>query len=697
MNAILKIKLYMKKIVVLLILIFATSHLYAEDGHLLWLRAKATGKVSVVSSSKSATITIAKQELEQSWQGKNGAKLLLTIKKYKEIKGDGFKLSENEIQANTELGILYGAYELLRRQQTGESLLNVISSPSYERRVLNHWDNLDGSVERGYAGNSIFWHDMEKGFAVTDNDRKLWKEYARANASIGINGAVLNNVNSSKLMLTTECLQKVKAISEVLRPYGIKTYLSVKFSSPTLIGGLKTSDPLDPEVIKWWNGKAKEVYKMIPDFGGFLIKANSEGEPGPQDYGRTHAEGANMLADVVKPYGGTIMWRAFVYEINSKDRGTQAYNEFMPLDGKFRDNVIIQVKNGPVDFQPREPFNPLFGAMKKTSVMPELQITQEYLGHSVQLVYLANMWEEFLKSDTYQEGAGSTVARTTDGSIFPQKYTAIAGVANIGLDANWCGHHFAQSNWYAFGRMAWDNQITSEQIAEEWLKMTFVPIEEKENSGSEWEKNFLEPVKQLMLASHEAAVNYSMPLGLHHIFAGLNNTHYGPGPWFGPEGIRTDWTAAYYHKADSFGIGFDRTQKGSDAVSQYHEPLKSKFANVATCPEIYLLWFHHVPWNYKMQSGRILWDELCYTYDKGVKEVREFQKTWDKVQPYVDEQRFTEVQSKLRTHSRDAQIWKDGCLLYFQQFSKLPIPFDIERPVYDLDYLLKTDLTDYLK
>lgn len=687
----------MKKTLVFLILISTTFNLHAEDGHLLWLRAKSTGKVTIVCFSKSSTIAIAKQELEQSWQGKNGGKLLLTIKKSKAIKGDGFKISENEIQANTELGILYGAYELLRRQHTGEAIQNEICNSSYERRILNHWDNLDCSVERGYAGKSIFWHDMEKGFIITNKDRTLWKEYARANASIGINGAVLNNVNSSKLMLTTECLEKVKAISEVLRPYGIKTYLSVKFSSPALICGLKTSDPLNPEVIKWWKDKAKEIYKIIPDFGGFLIKANSEGEPGPQDFGRTHADGANMLADVVKPYGGIIMWRAFVYEVNSKDRAAQAYNEFMPLDGQFRDNVIIQVKNGPVDFQPREPFNPLFGAMKKTSVMPELQITQEYLGHSEQLVYLAKMWEEFLKSDTHQEGVGSTVARTTDASIFPQKYTAIAGVANIGLDTNWCGHHFAQSNWYAFGRMAWNNQITSEKIADEWLKLTFYPIEEKDSKVSDWKKNFLEPVKQLMLESHEATVNYSMPLGLHHIFAGLNNTHYGPGPWFGPKGIRSDWTAAYYHKADASGIGFDRTEKGSGAVNQYHEPLKSQFENIETCPEIYLLWFHHLPWDYKMKNERILWDELCYTYDKGVKEVREFQKIWDKAQPYIDEQRFFEVQSKLRRQSRDAQIWKDGCLLYFQQFSKRPIPFDIERPVYNLDYLSKTDLTDYLK
>lgn len=688
-----------KTSIVSIVLVLAALNLHAENGHSLWLRAKNSGTVNVVCAKNSPTLAIAKQELEQGWLGQNGAKIVLTVKNDKAIKGDGFKLSENEVQANTESGVLYGVYELLRRQQTGQTIIpNEINNPSYQRRVLNHWDNLDGTVERGYAGLSIFWHDVEKGYAVTDKDRALWKEYARANASVGINGAVLNNVNSSKLMLTTECLAKVKAIAEVLRPYGIKTYLSVKFSSPSLIGGLKTSDPLNPEVIKWWKDKVTEVYKIIPDFGGFLIKANSEGEPGPQDFGRTHADGANMLADAVKPYGGIIMWRAFVYEANSKDRAAQAYKEFMPLDGQFRDNVIIQVKNGPVDFQPREPFTPLFGALKKTSVMPEVQITQEYLGHSEQLVFLSTTWEEFLKSDTYQEGNGSTVARTTDGSIFPQKYTAIAGVANIGLDNNWCGHHFAQANWYAFGRLAWNNQLTSEKIADEWLKLTFSAKDEKATTNAaDWQKNFLEPVKQLMLESRETTVNYSMPLGLHHIFAGLNNTHYGPGPWFGPKGIRIDWTAAYYHKADSLGIGFDRTSKGTNAVSQYHEPLKSQFENVASCPEIYLLWFHHLPWDYKMKNGRILWDELCYTYDKGVNEVRQFQKTWDKVQPYVDAQRFSEVQSKLRRQSRDALVWKDGCLLYFQQFSKRPIPFDIERPVYDLEYMLKTDLTDMLK
>jgi alpha-glucuronidase len=434
---------------------------------------------------------------------------------------------------------------------------------------------------------------------------------------------------------------------------------------------------------------------MIPDFGGFLVKANSEGQPGPQNFGRTHADGANMIADALKPYGGIVMWRAFVYSPNDKDRARQAYNEFMPLDGKFRNNVIIQVKNGPIDFQPREPFSPLFGALKKTSVMPELQITQEYLGQAIHLVFLGTMWEEFLQSDTYQEGKGSTVARCTDGSIYPQKHTAIAGVANIGLDTNWCGHPFAQANWYAFGRLAWNNKLTSEKIADEWLKLTFKPTasEDKEMSTVlpvEWNLIFLKPVKQMMLNSREAAVNYMMPLGLHHIFAA--NDHYGPGPWWGPKGVRKDWTPPYYHQADTNGIGFDRTRTGSNAVSQYHEPLASLFNNVKTCPEVYLLWFHHLPWDYKMKSGLTLWDELCYHYEAGLQKVREFQKVWDRVERYVDPERFTLVQSKLRQQCVNAQLWKDACLLYFQQFSRKPIPYYIERPVHDLKNIIKNDM-----
>lgn len=666
---------------------FIALSVVAENGHQLWLRGKNTSSVQVAYAKKSATLDMAAQELKQEWQGTANSNFKFTVKADKQIKGDGFKLNSGEIQANTDFGILYGVFELLRRQQTGEPVNSEIINPSYERRILNHWDNLNGTIERGYAGHSIFWRHGTDSLAVTEKDVALWKEYARANASIGINGSVLNNVNASPLILSPECLERVKAIADVLRPYGIKTYLSVKFSSPALIGGLKTSDPLNPEVIKWWNEKVREIYKLIPDFGGFLVKANSEGQPGPQDFGRTHADGANMLADAVKPFGGIVMWRAFVYATSDEDRAKQAYTEFVPFDGQFRDNVIIQVKNGPIDFQPREPFSPLFGAMKKTVIMPELQITMEYLGQGIHLVFLAPIWEEFLQSDTYQEGSGSTVAKCTDGSIFQQKYSAIAGVANIGLDANWCGHQFAQANWYAFGRLAWNNKLTSEQIADEWIKLTF---SSPEGNKSEWTENFLNPVKKMMLESREAAVNYMMPLGLHHQFSA--NEHYGPGPWWAPLHVRKDWTPPYYHKADSLGIGFDRTPSGSNATSQYHEPLRSQFNDVKTCPEKYLLWFHHVSWDYKVSSGRTLWDELCYRYDAGVQQVREFQKIWDKAKPYVDSERFTQVQDKLKKQCINAQVWKDGCLLYFEQFSKRPIPFDIERPVNDLNELIKADM-----
>jgi alpha-glucuronidase len=683
----------MKRRFLSICLIVPVLCLNAQDGHELWLRNKVAVPVKVVSSTNSAIINVAIQELQQGWQGQPGGAVSLTIKKDDAIKGDGFRLKNTAIQANTEKGILYGAYELLRRQQTGEIAKNEVVNPSYEFRVLDHWDNPDGSIERGYAGNSIFWRKNDP-FAVTDNDKQLWKEYARANASIGINGSVLNNVNASPLILTADYLNRVKAIVDVLRPYGIKTYLSIKFSSPMLLDKVKTADPLDPEVIAWWKKKVKEIYNLVPDFGGFLVKASSEGQPGPQDYGRSHADGANMLADALKPYNGIVMWRAFVYSANDKDRAKQAYNEFMPLDGQFRDNVIIQVKNGPVDFQPREPFSPLFGAMKRTSVMPEFQITQEYLGHSIHLVFLSTMWEECLQSNTYQDGKGSTVARCTDGTVYPQHYTAIAGVSNIGLDTNWCGNHFAQANWYAFGRLAWNNGLKSEQIADEWLKLTF--YDERSSKGnivkqpSTWEKDFLVPVKKMMLESREAAVNYMMPLGLHHIMSA--NGHYGPGPWWAPKGVRADWTPPYYHQASTDGIGFDRSKKGSDAVSQYHEPLASKFNDLATCPDNLLLWFHHLPWNYKMKDGRSLWDELCYRYDKGVNEVRSFQKTWDRVEPFVDSTRFGDVQRNLREECINAVLWKDACLQYFQQFSHMPIPYDIERPVNNFDDTITNDM-----
>ena len=684
----------MKTTALFILLMLLGVSLFAENGHDLWLRSKSSGKVNVVCKKTSPTLAIAIQELQKGWQGKDNSTITLTIKNDKAIKKDGFKFSKDEIQAGTESGILYGVFELLRRQQTGQPVEDIICNPSYETRILDHWDNPDGSIERGYAGKSIFWRNGDNSMTVTDKDKSLWQEYARANASIGINGAVLNNVNASLLLLSKEYLERVKAIAQVLRPYGIRTFLSVKFSSPSQIGKLKTSDPMDPEVIKWWNDKVKEIYSIIPDFGGFLVKASSEGQPGPQDYGRSHADGANMMADALKPFGGIVMWRAFVYSPNDKDRARQAYTEFMPLDGQFRDNVIIQVKNGPVDFQPREPFSPLFGAMKKTSLMPEFQITQEYLGQAVHMVFLGTMWEECLKSDTYQEGPGSTVGRSTDGSLYLQKHTAIAGVSNIGLDTNWCGHHMAQANWYAFGRLAWNNTLTSEKIADEWIKLTYGPVKNgqigSQGFSNDWTEHFLVPVKQMILESREAAVNYMMPLGFHHIFSA--NNHYGPGPWYAPKGVRADWTPPYYHKADSLGVGFDRTHAGTDAVSQYHEPLASKFNDLKTCPEKYLLWFHHLSWDYKVSSGRTLWDEICYSYEKGLNQVREFQKTWDKVEPYVDKERFTQVRSKLMNQCRNAQIWKDACTLYFQQFSRRPVPYDIERPVYELNDLISNDM-----
>lgn len=664
-------------ITIIFIKVFCLS-IKAEDGHQLWLNKPTAIPVNVICTKKSAVLDIAIKELRNGWNGTPNATITLNVKFEKSIKTDGFILENSGIRSNSELGILYGVYELLRRQATGQSVNNVLSNPSYMHRILNHWDNLNGSVERGYAGNSIFWRNEEDSLSITHEDKTLWREYARANASIGINGTVLNNVNASPLILTAKYLKKVKVIAEVLRPYGVKIYLSVNFSSPVKIGGLKTSDPLDHDVKRWWSDKTQEIYKLIPDFGGFLVKANSEGQPGPQDFGRTHVDGANMMADALKPHNGIVMWRAFVYSPSDKDRVMQAYSEFLPFDGQFRENVIIQVKNGPLDFQPREPFSPLFGGMKKTAVMPEFQITQEYLGRSIHLVYLSPMWEECLKSDTFQQGPGSTVAKYTDGSLRHQKYTAIAGVANIGLDKDWCGHQFAQANWYAFGRLAWNNNMSSVDIADEWLKLTF-----KQNNP-----NFVDSIKIMMMTSREATVNYMMPLGLHHIFA--EGHHYGPAPWFSNKNLRADWTSVYYHKADSKGIGFNRSRTGSNAISQYHEPLASQLNNIETCPEIYLLWFHHLPWDYKMKNGRILWDELCYRYDKGVNQVREFQKTWDRIQPYIDQQRFSEVQSKLKRQCQDAQIWKDASLLYFQQFSQLPIPFEIERPVHDLKSLINT-------
>ncbi len=691
------------------------NFLFAEDGSRLWLRfSDVTVNEKLFSGISGRTDAFAVSEFNLAWSEMTGNKLLVQKNiadqslvfalskdkvvrnmristEMKQLANEGFLIRSviyqgkkaTLIAANTDAGLLYGSYHLLRLLQTNtfSDQINVIEKPAYNLRILNHWDNLNGTVERGYAGRSIWkWDELPAKLSPR------YEAYARANASVGINATVLNNVNATPDILTAIYIQKIKALAEVFRPFKIKVFISINFASPKQLGHLPDADPMRPEVHKWWKEKVKEIYRAIPDFGGFLVKANSEGLPGPMDYGRTHVDGANLIADALKPYGGLLMWRAFVYEPGD-DRAKLAYKEFIGFDGKFRDNVIIQVKNGPVDFQPREPFSPLFGALKKTPVMPELQITQEYLGHSNHLVFLAPMWEEVLKSDTFAFGKGSTVAAVTDGTFVKAKTTAIAGVANIGEDINWTGHHFAQANWYAFGRQAWNHQITSKQIAEEWTSMTFNKPQQTNKSSI---VNCQLSIVEILLSSHETCVNYMMPLGLHHIFAW--DHHYGPEPWCDIPGARPDWLPKYYHNASKDGIGFDRSDKGSNAVSQYFSPLNEQFNNIETCPEKYLLWFHHVPWTHKMKNGRTLWDELCYRYDSGVQQVREYQKVWDKLESEIDSQRFVEVQSRLRIQARDAVWWKDAILLYFQTYSQMSIPYEIERPVHELDDLKKFKL-----
>jgi alpha-glucuronidase len=566
--------------------------------------------------------------------------------------------------------LLYGVFHLLRLLQTQQPIehVNIFSAPRIKLRLLNHWDNLNRTVERGYAGFSIWnWHTLP-GYI----DQR-YIDYARANASIGINGAVLTNVNANATFLTRPYLEKVKALADVFRPYGIKVYLTARFSAPIEIGGLKTADPLNAGVREWWKNKIDEIYSLIPDFGGFTVKANSEGQPGPQDYNRTHADGANMLADAITPHKGIIMWRAFVYSHEvPDDRHKQAWNEFVPLDGKFSSNVMVQVKNGAIDFMPREPFHPLFGAMPHTPLMMEFQLTQEYLGQGTHLVFLAPLFKEVLNSDTYSKGQESTVAKVIDGTVDNHTLSGMAGVANIGSDIDWTGHPFAQANWYALGRLAWDHQLTSEQIAEEWLRMTF------SNDGA-----FVTDAKKMMLASREILVQYMNPLGLHHIMA--TGHHYGPGPWISNLS-RPEWNPTYYHKADSAGIGFNRTATGSNALAQYKPEAAKAWSDVNTIDEKYLLWFHHVGWTHTMKSGRTLWDELCYQYNSGVDSVRWMQQLWSKQKNKVDEQRYRQISMLLNIQEQDAVWWRNACLLYFQTFSKMPVPAKYEKPDHTLAY-----------
>lgn len=666
----------MKKYLILLFTVLTSLHVSAQsDGSQLWLGKQYANSCQVISQlPDDATAKIAKQELENNWRGKN---VELKIDKSLNL-GEGYNIYarpaqqgdniqyEATITASNPIGLLYGAYELIRLQNTDayntgsgnqqnfSKAIDETEKPQVGLRILNHWDNLDGSIERGYAGKSIFkWEEIKlgkngKGGSISKSLHDRLITYARANASLGINGSVLNNVNASPKMMTAEYINKVKVIANILRPYGIRVYLSINFASPMALGYTKTADPLDKKVQQWWKKKAKEIYATIPDFGGFLVKANSEGQPGPGDYHRTHADGANMLADAVKPYGGIIMWRSFVYGANHKgeDRVKQAVSEFKGMDGMFRDNVILQSKNGPLDFQPREPYAPIFDNIKQTPQIAELQITQEYLGQSKHLTYLAPMWKEFF------------------GFVNPNRLVGISGVANIGDDANWCGHPFSQANWYAFGRLAWNPSLTAEEIAHEWLVQTYENQDEK----------FTKPVEMMMMTSREACVNYMMPLGLHHIFK--FDHHYGPEPDGFIASYPLEWCPVYYHKADAQGVGFDRSSKGTDAVGQYPEPYRSMYDNIATCPEEYLLWFHHVPWTYKMKSGSTLWQELCMKYNMGVAMVEVYRDFWHtSAKQYMKghEQEWQHTDSLLNVQLENAKEWRNTCLKYFQTFSKMKI------------------------
>jgi len=685
--------------------LFGATAAHAESGYDLWLRYrpveaqyKAQYAVSaLVSEGASPTLDAARAELDRGLQGmlggapadaravSEGALVIGTPATSPIVAGlklplaglgrEGYLIRNASIggrktvviAANSDVGVLYGAFAYLRLIQQRLPIADTAGAPKTQLRILNHWDNLDGSVERGYAGRSIFnWYVLPQHV-----DPRLI-DYARANASIGINGMTPNNVNARADSLSPEYIEKTRALADVLRPYGIKVYLSVRWSAPIEISHLKTADPLDPAVKAWWQAKADEIYRAIPDFGGFLVKANSEGQPGPQDYHRTHADGANMIADVLKPHGGVVMWRAFVYANDPKiDRANAAGLEFRALDGQFRDNVVLQVKNGPLDFQPREPFSPLFGMMPRTSIMMELQVTKEYLGQQTHLAYLGSLFEEALKSDTYEHGPGSTVARVIDGSLDHHPISGMAGVANIGNDRDWAGSIFNQANWYVFGRMAWDPEISAGAVAEEWTRQTFTA-----------DPAFVKPAVDMMMMSREAVVNYMTPLGLELIMTPGN--HMGPAPW-DQRGPREDWKATYYHRSDAAGIGFDRTATGSDNAAQYNGPLKTQFEDIAKTPDDLLLYFHHTPWDYKMKSGRTLWNELIARYQLGVRQVARMQAVWAAQKPYVDAERFRKTADFLAIQHREAIWWRDACLAYFQTFSKRPFP-DGYAPKYPLDY-----------
>jgi len=701
----------MQKKTILFILLLICLKSFANDGYKLWLQYDYIKNETLRSEyqyfigdlmpvGNSETIKIALKELELGLSGMIGSDYKSSSNRSVLIFGNKAHLSDDILQqlgnslaeindegyiiksfflkeknhivisGKTDAGVLYGVFNFLKHIQTQKSIktLNIKDSPKIDIRVLNHWDNLDRTVERGYSGFSIWdWHRLP------DYLDPRYTDYARANTSIGINGTVLNNVNANALILTPQYLDKVEALANVFRPYGIKVYLTARFSAPIEIGGLETADPYNKDVIHWWAEKTKEIYERIPDFGGYLVKANSEGQPGPQNYDRNHVDGANMLATALEPYNGVVMWRSFVYsEHDVTDRAKQAYSEFVPYDGQFKDNVLVQVKNGPIDFQPHEPFHPMFGAMPKTPLMMEFQITQEYLGQSTHSIYLPKQYEEILNSDTYRKGKGSIVAKVIDGSLHNKKLTGIAGVSNIGNDMNWTGNPMLQANWYGYGRLAWNPYLSAEDIADDWLRSTFSN-----------DKRFIEPVKKMMMTTTEAVVNYMTPFGLHHIMS--TGHHYGPGPWVSNLS-RPEWNPVYYHKADSLGVGFDRTPTGSHATEQYAPEVAKKFNDLKSISDKDLLWFHHVAWDYKMKNGKTVWNNMALKYQEGVDQVKQMMETWENMKPFVDEQRYNNIKMLLEIQYKEAKWWRDACLLYFQEYSNMPLPESVEKPTQNLDY-----------
>ncbi len=716
-------RLFLYKLCIFLTYFFIFSvPVRAEDGYDLWLRYQPVADLklrkeyqqqfeSLLVESNSPTLNVAAAEVQRGLNGLLAKPIAVSKKitrntlvigtpvnssviaslglseRLANVGSEGYLIEKTRfknrtltvIAGNSDLGVLYGSFHLLRLLQTQQSLDNLFlsSAPKLQHRVINHWDNLNRVVERGYAGLSLWdWGTLP------DYKSQRYVDYARINASLGINGAVINNVNADPRVLSDQFLQKIAALADVFRPYGIKVYLSINYNSPRLFGDLETGDPLDPGVATWWQERTKKVYDYIPDFGGYLVKANSEGQPGPQDYQRDHADGANMLAAALQPFGGVVFWRAFVYQPDIGDRFRGSYDEFKPLDGKFADNVILQVKNGPIDFQPREPYSALFSAMEKTNMMMEFQVTQEYFGFATHLAYQGTLFEESLRTDTFAKGKGSTIGNILEGKVFNTKRTGMAAVVNPGTDRNWTGHPFVQSSWYAFGRMAWDHSITAATAADEWLRMTFTN-----------DKKFIDPVKQFMLYSREAGVNYRSPLGLTHLYS--QGDHYGPAPWTANL-ERPDWTAVYYHRASQEGIGFNRTHSGSNAVAQYPEFLAKQYGDINTVPEDLMLWFHHAPWDHKMRSGRSLWNELVHKYYEGVEQVRNMQREWDGLESLIDAERYAQVKALLKVQERDAVIWRDSCVLYFQTLSGQPIPLGYEKPKYDLAYYKTLARTRYV-